>query len=287
MDLRRCVGDLRVRAGAVVKREQRHDLFRARRIGDGRICRKLANFRFGTGEVRMIYGDVAATVGRTPMVELSRMAKGLPGRVAGKLEMRNPCGSVKDRLGIALIEDAERRGALNPGATIIEPTGGNTGIGLAFAAALRGYRLMLTMPDSMSKERVALLRQLGAEVVLTPEILMRDAVVRARQLVSEMPDAIMLDQFSNPANPELHRRTTAVEIWDDTKGAIDVFVSAVGTGGTITGVGEVLKKRKSGSRGGGGASRRRRALRPSAWHASDARYRRWVYSRNSQSLHHR
>ncbi len=196
----------------------------------------------------MILGDVTASAGRTPMVELARLGKGLPGRVAGKLEMRNPCGSVKDRVGVALIEDAERRGVLRPGTTLVEATGGNTGIGLAFAAAIRGYRLVLTMPETMSTERVALLRHLGAEVVLTPGILMGDAVARASQLVREIPGAIMLDQFTNPANPEVHRRTTAVEIWEDTSGAVDVFVSAVGTGGTITGVGEVLKQRKPGVR---------------------------------------
>lgn len=192
----------------------------------------------------MVKSDVMATVGKTPMVELSRLARGLPGRVFAKLEMRNPCGSVKDRLGVALIEDAERRGVLRPGMTLVEPTGGNTGIGLAFVAAIRGYRLILTMPESMSRERVALLRHLGADVALTPGILMSDAVVRAAQLVEEIPGSIMLNQFSNPANPEVHRRTTAVEVWDDTEGAVDVFVSAVGTGGTITGVGEVLKERK-------------------------------------------
>jgi cysteine synthase A len=158
--------------------------------------------------------------------------------------MRNPCGSVKDRLGVALIDAAEREGRLRPGMTLVEPTGGNTGIGLAFVAAIRGYRLVLTMPETMSTERVALLRHLGAEVVLTPGILMTDAVTRARQLVEEIPGSLLLDQFSNPANAELHRRTTAVEIWDGTEGAVDLFVSAVGTGGTITGVGEVLKERK-------------------------------------------
>ena len=192
----------------------------------------------------MIFEDVTGTVGGTPMVELGRVAKGLPGRVVAKLEMRNPCGSVKDRVGVALIEDAERRGVLRPGMTIVEATGGNTGIGLAFVSAVRRYRLILTMPETMSTERVALLRHLGAEVVLTPGILMGDAVARAAQLVKEIPNSIMLDQFRNPANPEVHRRTTAVEIWEDTNGAVDVFVSAVGTGGTITGVGEVLKERK-------------------------------------------
>jgi len=197
---------------------------------------------------QVILRDVTATVGRTPMVELERVARGLLGRVVAKLEMRNPCGSVKDRVGVALIEDAERRGVLRPGVTLVEATGGNTGIGLAFAAAIRGYRLILTMPETMSTERVALLRHLGAEVVLTPGILMGDAVARATQLVNEIAGSIMLDQFRNPVNPDVHRRTTAVELWDDTRGAVDVFVSAVGTGGTITGVGEVLKERKPGVR---------------------------------------
>jgi cysteine synthase A len=196
----------------------------------------------------VIFKDVTSTVGGTPLVELRRVGANLPGRVVAKLEMRNPCGSVKDRVGVALIEDAERRGVLRPGTTLVEATGGNTGIGLAFAAALRGYRLILTMPEAMSTERVALLRHLGADVVLTPGILMGDAVVRARQIVAEIPGSVMLDQFTNPANPEIHRKTTAVEIWDDTEGAVDVFVSAVGTGGTITGVGEALKARKPGVR---------------------------------------
>lgn len=196
----------------------------------------------------MIFGDLAATVGRTPAVELARLGRGLPGRVVGKLEMRNPCGSVKDRVGVAMIEHAERQGLLRPGVTLVEATGGNTGIGLAFAAAIRGYRLVLTMPETMSAERVALLRHLGAEVVLTPGILMADAIARAQRLVRDIPGAVMLDQFSNPANVDVHRRTTAVEIWDDTRGLVDVFVSAVGTGGTITGVGEALKARKPGVR---------------------------------------
>ena len=192
----------------------------------------------------MIYASAVDTVGNTPLVELSRLVRGLPARILGKLEMRNPAGSVKDRLGVALIEDAERRGVLKPGMTIVEATGGNTGIGLAFAAAIRGYRLILTMPDSMSKERVALLRQYGAEIVLTPGILMTRAVTRAREITASTPGTINLDQFSNPANPALHRRTTAVEIWNDTGGTVDIVVSAVGTGGTITGVGELLKERK-------------------------------------------
>jgi cysteine synthase A len=192
----------------------------------------------------MIRVDSAATVGNTPMVELQRLAAGLPGRVVGKLEMRNPFGSVKDRVAVAMIEDAERRGVLRAGMTIVEATGGNTGIALASVAAVRGYRLILTMPETMSVERVALLRQLGAEVVLTPGILMTDALERAWQIARETPGALMVDQFRNPANPEIHRRTTAEEIWADTAGAVDMFVSAVGTGGTITGVGEVLKARK-------------------------------------------
>lgn len=199
-------------------------------------------------ETEVIHRDVTTTVGRTPLVDLGRLARGLPGRVVAKLEMRNPCGSVKDRVGVALIEDAERRGALQPGMTLVEATGGNTGIGLAFAAAVRGYRLILTMPETMSTERVALLRYLEAEVELTPGILMGDAVARAEQLVAELPGSIMLDQFRNPMNPEVHRRTTAVEIWEDTQGCVDVFVSAVGTGGTITGVGEALGDRKAGVR---------------------------------------
>jgi cysteine synthase A len=195
-----------------------------------------------------IHPDVTTTVGRTPLVELARIASGLPARVIGKLEMRNPCGSVKDRVGVSLIEDAERSGRLTPGMTIVEATGGNTGIGLAFAAAVRGYRLILVLPETMSRERVALLRHFGAEVVLTPGILPGLAVERAKALVQEVPGGIMLDQFRNPANPDAHRRSTALEIWNDTAGAVDVFVAGVGTGGTITGVGSVLKERKPGVR---------------------------------------
>jgi cysteine synthase A len=199
----------------------------------------------GAEESLVTFPDIVATIGHTPMVELGRLASGLPGRVMAKLEMRNPCGSVKDRLGMALIDDAERRGVLRPNGTIVEATGGNTGIGLAMVAAIRGYRLVLTMPETMSEERAALLRYLGAEVELTPGILMGDAVARATRLLGEIPGSISLDQFSNPANPDVHRRTTAIEIWDDSHGAVDVFVSAVGTGGTITGVGEELKLRRA------------------------------------------
>jgi cysteine synthase len=196
----------------------------------------------------MIWQSVTGTVGKTPLVELRRIAKGLPGRVAGKLELRNPCASVKDRIGVAMVDDAERRGLLVPGATLVEPTSGNTGIALAFVAAARGYRLLLTMPETMSAERVALLRYLGADVVLTPGTLMRPAVERAKELVREVPGAVMLDQFQNAANPEVHRRTTAVEIWDDSEGAVDVFVAGVGTGGTVSGAGGALKERKKGLR---------------------------------------
>jgi cysteine synthase len=191
----------------------------------------------------MIHADATGTIGGTPLVELARLARGLPGRVIAKLECRNPGGSIKDRLALALIDDAEQRGELRSGMTIVEPTGGNTGIGLAVVAAIRGYPLVLTMPETMSVERLALLYQLGVQVVLTPGILMGDAIDAARRIVAERDDCVMLDQFANPANPEIHRRTTAIELWEDGGGAIDVFVSAVGTGGTITGVGEVLKER--------------------------------------------
>jgi cysteine synthase A len=196
----------------------------------------------------MIHRDISATVGRTPLVALGRLGAGLKGRIAVKLESRNPAGSVKDRIGVAMIEDAELRGVLRPGATLVESTSGNTGIALAFIAAARGYKLKLTMPERMSTERVSLLKFLGADVVLTPGALMKEAVARANQLEKEIPGAVQLRQFENPANPEAHRRTTAVEIWDDSRGEVDVFIAGVGTGGTITGVGEVLKQKKPGVR---------------------------------------
>jgi cysteine synthase A len=191
----------------------------------------------------MIYADIIQSVGRTPMIELRRMAPAGV-RVAVKVESRNPCGSVKDRVGVALVEDAERRGLLRPGARLVEPTSGNTGIALAFVAAAKGYALTLTMPQNISQERVGFLRMLGAEIVFTPGSLMRQAVQKAEELVAATPGAVMLQQFRNPANPEIHRRTTAEEIWSDTGGDIDFFVTGVGTGGTITGVGEVLKARR-------------------------------------------
>jgi cysteine synthase A len=195
----------------------------------------------------MLFSDVAASVGRTPLVELRRADTG-GARVLVKMESRNPCGSVKDRVGAALVEDAERRGVLKPGATLIEPTSGNTGIALAFIAAAKGYRLTLTMPEHISQERVAFLRMLGATIVFTPGALMRESVKKAEELVAATPGAVMLQQFRSPANPEIHRRTTAEEIWADTSGEVDAFVSGVGTGGTITGVGEVLKQRRPGCR---------------------------------------
>jgi cysteine synthase A len=200
-----------------------------------------------------VFRNVTETVGRTPLVELSRLAASRPaghpplaGRLLAKIEARNPFGSVKDRIGVAMVEDAERHGRLSPGATLVEPTTGNTGVALAAVAAAKGYRLIVTMPERMSPERVALLRYLGAKIVMTPGTLMRDAVTRAGELVREIPNALMLEQFKNPANPEAHRRTTGPEIWEDTDGAVDVLVAGVGTGGTITGVGEVLKLRKPG-----------------------------------------
>jgi len=195
----------------------------------------------------MIFPDVVRSVGRTPLIELGRLDTA-GARIFVKIESRNPCGSVKDRVGVALVEDAERRGVLTPGATLVEPTSGNTGIALAFVAAAKGYRLKLTMPEHISKERVAFLRMLGAEIVFTPGSLMREAVRKAEEIVAATSGAVMLQQFRNPANPEIHRRTTAEEIWSDTGGDVDVLVAGVGTGGTITGVGEVLKSRRPGCR---------------------------------------
>src|SRR5580704_15529571 len=197
--------------------------------------------------MKMLFPDVVQSVGRTPLLELRRLDTA-GAHVFVKMESRNPCGSVKDRVGAALIEDAERRGLLTPGATLVEPTSGNTGIALAFVAAAKGYRLTLTMPEHISKERVAFLRMLGAEIVFAPGSLMREAVRRAEEIVTATPGAVMLQQFKNPANPEIHRRTTAEEIWADLGGEIDAFVAGVGTGGTITGVGEVLKARLPGCR---------------------------------------
>jgi cysteine synthase A len=193
-----------------------------------------------------IAGDATELIGNTPLVRLDRFARDLPGIVVGKLESFSPGFSVKDRIGVAMVDDAEARGEIQPGVTtIIEPTSGNTGIALAWVAAARGYRLILTMPESMSLERRVLLLGYGSEVVLTPAAEgMAGAVARAERLVAETPNAWMPQQFRNPANPEIHRRTTAVEIWEDTDGAVDVLVAGIGTGGTITGAGQVLKSLK-------------------------------------------
>ena len=184
-------------------------------------------------------------VGNTPLLELSAFEKknNLGARVVAKLEYFNPAGSVKDRVALAMIEDAEKRGVLKTGATIVEPTSGNTGIGLAFVSAIKGYRLILTMPDTMSVERRNLLRALGAEIVLTPGTAgMKGAIEKAEELKSSIDGAVILQQFENPANPAAHRATTAEEIWRDTDGKVDIFVAGVGTGGTVSGVGARLKE---------------------------------------------
>jgi cysteine synthase len=194
-----------------------------------------------------IYADITKTVGNTPLVKLNRIAEGLKATVLVKVESFNPLSSVKDRLGVALIEDAERKGLLNKNTTIIEPTSGNTGIALAFVAAAKGYKLILTMPETMSIERRQLLKILGAELVLTEGAKgMKGAVEKAEELARSTPNSFLPQQFNNPANPEIHRKTTAEEIWNDTDGKIDILVAGVGTGGTITGVSEVIKKRKPG-----------------------------------------
>jgi cysteine synthase A len=192
-----------------------------------------------------VYNDIVETIGRTPLVRLNKVTAGLSAEVLLKCEFFNPLGSVKDRIGMAMIEDAERRGVLNTDTVIIEPTSGNTGIALAFVAAARGYQLILTMPETMSLERRTLLAMLGAKLVLTPGTEgMKGAIAKAEQLARETPHSWIPQQFENPANPEIHRRTTAEEIWADTDGKVDVLVSAVGTGGTITGCCEVIKPRK-------------------------------------------
>ena len=186
-------------------------------------------------------------IGNTPLLELNKfsVAKGLSSPVIAKVEYFNPGGSVKDRIALAMIEDAEQRGLLKPGATIIEPTSGNTGLGLAWVGAARGYKTILTMPDTMSLERRNLLKALGARLVLTPgREGMKGAIAKAQALKEEIPGSVILGQFTNPANPAAHERTTGVEIWDDTQGDVDIFVAGVGTGGTVSGVGRALKARK-------------------------------------------
>ncbi|MDX1776510.1 MAG: cysteine synthase A, partial [Desulfobulbales bacterium] len=193
-----------------------------------------------------IHGDISQVVGRTPLVKLNRVTRGLKATILAKLEFQNPLASVKDRIGVSMIEDAEKQGLIDRHTTIIEPTSGNTGIALAFVCAAKKYPLILTMPETMSLERRALLRHLGAELFLTPGPEgMKGAIAKARDILARSSKAYMPNQFANPANPEIHRRTTAQEIWSDTGGRVDILISGVGTGGTITGVSEVIKKRKA------------------------------------------
>src|SRR5947207_9181377 len=192
-----------------------------------------------------VYDDITQTMGHTPLVRLRRVVGDARGIVVAKLENFNPLWSVKDRIGVSMITAAERDGRINKDTTIVEPTSGNTGIGLAFACAARGYKLIVTMPDTMSHERRRLLKAFGVEVVLTPgEKGMAGAIAKAEEILRSIPNSFMPQQFKNPANPEIHRQTTAEEIWNDTDGKVDFLVSGIGTGGTITGVSEVIKKRK-------------------------------------------
>src|SRR2546421_1777769 len=193
-----------------------------------------------------IYNNIVETVDRTPLVRLNKVTQGVPATILLKCEFFNPLGSVKDRIGMSMIEDAEKKGIINKNTVIIEPTSGNTGIALAFVAAARGYQLILTMPETMSLERRTLLAMLGAKLVLTPGTEgMKGAIAKAEQLAKETPNAWIPQQFDNPANPEIHSATTAEEIWDDTAGKVDILVAAVGTGGTITGCVEAIKPRKA------------------------------------------
>jgi cysteine synthase A len=195
--------------------------------------------------VGRIYDNVSELVGRTPLVRLNRLTEGLDATVVAKLEFYNPANSVKDRIGAAIIDAAERSGELEPGGTIVEATSGNTGIALAMIGAARGYKVILTMPETMSTERRVMLRAYGAEIVLTPGSEgMAGAVDRAKQIIATTPNAVAANQFANPANPAIHEKTTAEEVWADTDGKVDIFVAGIGTGGTITGVGRVLKARK-------------------------------------------
>jgi cysteine synthase A len=193
-----------------------------------------------------IYNNIVETVGRTPLVKLNKVTDGAPATILLKCEFFNPLGSVKDRIGMSMIEDAEKRGVIKKDTVIIEPTSGNTGIALAFVAAAKGYKLILTMPETMSLERRTLLAMLGAKLVLTPGTEgMKGAIAKAEQLAKETPSSWIPQQFENPANPEIHKATTAEEIWEDTDGKVDILISAVGTGGTITGCVEVIKPRKA------------------------------------------
>ncbi len=194
-----------------------------------------------------IYDDATQLIGRTPLVRINRLAEGVGATIAAKLEFYNPASSVKDRIGVSIVDAAEASGELPPGGTIVEATSGNTGIALAFVGAARGYQVVLTMPETMSKERRALLRAYGAELILTPGSEgMRGAVEAAERVAAERPGAVLARQFANEANPAIHRATTAEEVWEDTDGEVDIFVAGIGTGGTITGVGQVLKERKPG-----------------------------------------
>ena len=194
-----------------------------------------------------IYDDVTDLIGHTPLVRLNRLTEGLDAQVVVKLEFYNPANSVKDRIGVAIIDAAERSGELKPGGTIVEATSGNTGIALAMVGAARGYKVILTMPETMSTERRVMLRAYGAEIILTPGSEgMAGAVARAKQIIAETPNAVSADQFANPAYPAIHEKTTAEEVWADTDGKVDIFIAGVGTGGTVTGVGHVLKARKPG-----------------------------------------
>jgi cysteine synthase len=232
-----------------------------RKVGQGLIVffkKSLHDWGFGTEFVLQnqaitfrknfmgrIYNNIIETVGRTPLVKLNKVTAGLPATILLKCEFFNPLGSVKDRIGMAMIEDAEKRGVLKKDTVIIEPTSGNTGIALAFVAAAKGYQLILTMPETMSLERRTLLAMLGAKLVLTPGAEgMKGAIARAETLAKETPNSWIPQQFNNPANPEIHKTTTAVELWEDTEGKIDILVAAVGTGGTITGCVEVIKPKK-------------------------------------------
>ncbi|MBU1852448.1 MAG: cysteine synthase A [Candidatus Omnitrophica bacterium] len=192
-----------------------------------------------------IYNNIIETIGNTPLVRLSKITKDIGAEVMGKVESFNPGGSIKDRIGFSMIKDAEEKGFLKPGGTIVEPTSGNTGIALAFVAAAKGYKLIITMPDTMSIERRKLLKLFGAEIILTPgEKGMKGAIERAEELTKTIPGVFMPQQFKNPANPKIHRETTAEEIWKDTDGKIDILVSGVGTGGTLTGITQIIKDRK-------------------------------------------